>query len=83
MVNTPESRSAAAAFTSVPVTDTEIGSAPDAGQRTRARIALIGTGGRSEMYIRAIFGKHADTAELAAFSDVNPGRVEFYQKIIQ
>ncbi|MDP9888816.1 Gfo/Idh/MocA family protein [Pseudarthrobacter enclensis] len=49
----------------------------------RARIALIGTGGRSEMYIRAIFGKHADTAELVAFSDVNPGRVEFYQKLIQ
>jgi hypothetical protein len=44
---------------------------------------LIGTGGRSEMYIRAIFGKHADTAELVAFSDVNPGRVEFYQKLIQ
>ena len=35
------------------------------------------------MYIRAIFGKHSDTAELVAFSDVNPGRVEFYQKLIQ
>ena len=49
----------------------------------KARIALIGTGGRSEMYIRAVLGKHADTAELVAFSDVNPGRVEFYQKLIQ
>ena len=49
----------------------------------KARIALIGTGGRSEMYIRAIFGKHADTAELVAFSDVNPGRVEYYQTLIQ
>jgi predicted dehydrogenase len=49
----------------------------------KARIVLIGTGGRSEMYIRAIFGKHSDTAELVAFSDVNPGRVEFYQKLIQ
>ena len=49
----------------------------------KARIALIGTGGRSEMYIRAILGKHSDTAELVAFSDVNPGRVEFYQKLIQ
>lgn len=48
----------------------------------RARIALIGTGGRSEMYIRAIYGKHADTAELVGLSDVNPGRVEFYQKLI-
>ena len=49
----------------------------------KARIVLIGTGGRSEMYIRAIYGKHSDTAELVAFSDVNPGRVEFYQKLIQ
>lgn len=49
----------------------------------KARIVLIGTGGRSEMYIRAILGKHSDTAELVAFSDVNPGRVEFYQKLIQ
>ncbi|TSE14583.1 Gfo/Idh/MocA family oxidoreductase [Arthrobacter sp. KBS0703] len=48
-----------------------------------ARIALIGTGGRSEMYIRAIYGRHADTAELVGLSDVNPGRVEFYQKLIQ
>jgi predicted dehydrogenase len=55
---------------------------PEAPEK-RARIALIGTGGRSEMYIRAILGKHSDTAELVAFSDVNPGRVEFYQKLIQ
>ncbi|MFF2245464.1 Gfo/Idh/MocA family protein [Arthrobacter sp. NPDC058130] len=48
----------------------------------RARIALIGTGGRSEMYIRAIYGRHADTAELVGLSDVNPGRVEFYQRLI-
>jgi predicted dehydrogenase len=56
---------------------------PEASARTKARIALIGTGGRSEMYIRAIYGKHADTAELVAFSDVNPGRVEYYQALIQ
>ncbi|MGA8787867.1 MAG: gfo/Idh/MocA family oxidoreductase, partial [Paenarthrobacter sp.] len=42
--------------------------------RTRTRIALIGTGGRSEMYIRAIYGQHADVAELIALSDVNQGR---------
>jgi len=49
----------------------------------KARIALIGTGGRSEMYIRAIYGKHSDTAELVGLSDVNPGRVEYYQRLIQ
>ena len=70
MVNTAESSPAAA-------------TAPGAGSGRKARFALIGTGGRSEMYIRAIFGKHSDTAELVAFSDVNPGRVEFYQKLIQ
>lgn len=49
----------------------------------KARIALIGAGGRSEMYIRAIYGKHSDTAELVGLSDVNPGRVEYYRKLIQ
>ncbi|MGO4188892.1 Gfo/Idh/MocA family protein [Pseudarthrobacter sp. TAF60_1] len=60
-----------------------VSGAPRSAPRTKARIALVGTGGRSEMYIRAIYGKHADTAELVAFSDVNPGRVEYYQKLIQ
>ncbi|MGO4435808.1 gfo/Idh/MocA family oxidoreductase, partial [Paenarthrobacter sp. RAF9] len=49
----------------------------------RTRIALIGTGGRSEMYIRAIYGQHADVAELIALSDVNQGRVQFYQDLIK
>lgn len=49
----------------------------------RTRIALIGTGGRSEMYIRAIYGQHADVAELIALSDVNQGRVDFYQDLIK
>ncbi|MFJ5954388.1 Gfo/Idh/MocA family protein [Paenarthrobacter sp. NPDC092416] len=51
--------------------------------RNRTRIALIGTGGRSEMYIRAIYGQHSDVAELVAMSDVNQGRVDFYQDLIQ
>jgi len=82
MVNTAETTSAAA---TQPGTGADTGTAAFTAARDgrKARIALIGTGGRSEMYIRAIFGKHADTAELVAFSDVNPGRVEFYQKLIQ
>ncbi|UZX04467.1 Gfo/Idh/MocA family oxidoreductase [Arthrobacter sp. CDRTa11] len=79
MVNTAESTSATAASGS----ETLKGAAGTQAGQSKARIALIGTGGRSEMYIRAIFGKHADTAELVAFSDVNPGRVQFYQKLIQ
>ncbi|MDF2050142.1 MULTISPECIES: Gfo/Idh/MocA family oxidoreductase [unclassified Arthrobacter] len=81
MVNTAESSSAAGAATAAPDTAATVGAAAAAGGK--ARIALIGTGGRSEMYIRAIFGNYAHTAELVAFSDVNPGRVEFYQKLIQ
>jgi predicted dehydrogenase len=74
MVNTAETSAAAAPHTAA-------GSATHDGRK--ARLALVGTGGRSEMYIRAVFGKHADTAELVAFADVNPGRVEFYQSLIQ
>ena len=80
MVNTAESSTAEGAAGTAADAATAVGAA---GRSGKARIALIGTGGRSEMYIRAIFGKHADTAELVAFSDVNPGRVEFYQKLIQ
>lgn len=54
-----------------------------AGSAGRTRFVLIGTGGRSEMYIRAILGNYAQVAELVAISDINPGRVEFYQKLIQ
>jgi predicted dehydrogenase len=77
MVNTAETSTAAETAPAAAATAT------DGARNGKARIALIGTGGRSEMYIRAVFGKHADTAELVAFSDVNPGRVEFYQKLIQ
>jgi predicted dehydrogenase len=48
----------------------------------RVRIALVGTGARSEMYIRAILTDHADTADLVGLSDVNPGRVQYYQKLV-
>ena len=81
MVNTAESSTAAGTAPAAADTATALGAA--AGHGGKARIALIGTGGRSEMYVRAIFGEHADTAELVAFSDVNPGRVEFYQQLIQ
>lgn len=84
MVNTAESTSAPEARSEAAhSTEAAAAAGAPARQGGKARIALIGTGGRSEMYIRAIFGKHADTAELVAFSDVNPGRVEFYQKLIQ
>ncbi|MCI2957639.1 Gfo/Idh/MocA family oxidoreductase [Agromyces atrinae] len=50
------------------------------------RYALIGTGGRADMYVRALTGTHfgveslADVAELVAWSDVNPGRLDVYER---
>lgn len=52
--------------------------APESNPRTpaaKARIALIGTCGRSEMYIRAIFGEHAGVAALPG-ADVVSGSVD-------
>lgn len=45
---------------------------------TKQRYGLVGTGMRAHMYIDAIAGEHADVAELAAISDVNPGRMAFH-----
>ncbi|MFE5775640.1 Gfo/Idh/MocA family protein [Brachybacterium sp. NPDC056505] len=44
------------------------------------RYGLIGTGHRSQMYIDAITGPHADVAELVALFDVNPGRMQWYRE---
>ena len=48
----------------------------------RLRYAVVGTGHRSQMYIDAIQGDHADVSELVAWSDVNEGRMEFYERNI-
>lgn len=45
----------------------------------RTRYAIIGTGHRSQMYLDAITGAHADVAELVALIDSNPSRREFYR----
>jgi predicted dehydrogenase len=60
-----------------PNTSTQAGQAA----ASRTRFALVGTGARSEMYIRAILGAHADVAELVALSDLNPGRVDYYRRL--
>ncbi len=44
---------------------------------TRRRYALVGTGSRSQMYLDAIAGPHADVAELVAWADRNPGRLDY------
>jgi predicted dehydrogenase len=48
----------------------------------RVRYAIVGTGSRAEMYVRAILLDHADVAELVALADVNPGRLEHYARLV-
>ena len=48
----------------------------------RTRYAIVGTGARAGMYIEAIIGEHADVAQLVAMLDVNPGRLDYYDRII-
>jgi predicted dehydrogenase len=44
------------------------------------RYGLIGTGSRAGMYITALSGRHSDVAELVAWSDSNPGRMDVYER---
>jgi len=50
---------------------------------TRERYALIGTGSRAELYLDALSGPHSDAAELVAWSDPNPGRLDYYQAALE
>jgi predicted dehydrogenase len=49
---------------------------PPAPQAGRRRYALVGTGGRSGMFRRAILNDFKASAELVALSDKNPGRLK-------
>ena len=42
------------------------------------RFALVGTGARAEMFVRAITRDHRDTARLVAFSDTNQHRMDVH-----
>ncbi|MFC4138700.1 Gfo/Idh/MocA family protein [Microbacterium sp. GCM10011525] len=44
------------------------------------RYAILGTGWRSQMYIEALAGSHADDGELVAWSDRNPGRLDWFEE---
>src|SRR5689334_5009728 len=46
----------------------------------RRRYALVGAGARAEMFVRAITGDHAGTAELVALADVNRSRMEAHNR---
>ena len=45
----------------------------------KKKYAIVGTGGRSEMYFNALTsGEFDDCAELVALCDMNQGRLDFY-----
>src|SRR5690606_21932302 len=44
----------------------------------RKRYALVGTGGRAGMYVRAIADTYKNDAELVAFCDLSQTRMNFY-----
>lgn len=46
----------------------------------RRRYALIGAGARAEMFVRAVTGDHAETAELVALADVNQARMDAHNR---
>ncbi|QDP97428.1 Gfo/Idh/MocA family oxidoreductase [Microlunatus elymi] len=45
------------------------------------RYAVVGTGHRSEMYIRALLTSHADVGSLVAWCDTNPVRMHYYDEL--
>ncbi|MFC7404232.1 Gfo/Idh/MocA family protein [Georgenia alba] len=49
---------------------------------TVRRYAVAGTGHRASMYVHAIIGPHADVAELVAWCDTNPGRIDYYDGVV-
>ncbi len=42
----------------------------------KKRYAIVGLGGRKEMFVNAICGKYKDRCEIVLVSDINPGRIE-------
>ncbi|ASW55261.1 Gfo/Idh/MocA family protein [Plantactinospora sp. KBS50] len=46
----------------------------------RRRYAVVGTGARAEMFVRALVVDHADRAELVAFADVNQARMDAHNR---
>ncbi|MFC0627080.1 Gfo/Idh/MocA family oxidoreductase [Kribbella deserti] len=47
------------------------------------RYAVVGTGHRAREYVRAIYRDHAETAELVALLDTNPGRLAYYLDLVK
>lgn len=48
----------------------------------RSRYAIIGTGARAQMYVRALAGEHADSAEVVALADTNSTRMAVHNELL-
>ncbi|MEU8300792.1 Gfo/Idh/MocA family oxidoreductase [Micromonospora sp. NPDC048909] len=46
----------------------------------RTRYAIVGTGARAEMFVRALVVEHADRAALVAFADVTQARMDAHNR---
>ncbi|MEB3371669.1 Gfo/Idh/MocA family protein [Saccharopolyspora mangrovi] len=46
------------------------------------RYAVVGTGARSQMYLRAMLGEHAEVADLVAWCEPNPGRMDHADRLV-
>ena len=49
----------------------------------KKKYVIVGTGGRSWMYTKAIVDTFKDISELKGFCDVNPSRMKFYNQMIE
>ncbi|RKR88917.1 oxidoreductase family protein [Micromonospora pisi] len=49
----------------------------------RLRYAVVGTGARAEMFVRALVLDHPATAELVAFADVNQARMDAHNEWLE
>ena len=49
---------------------------------SRIRYAIVGLGGRAEMYTRALATDYAEQAQLVAFCDVNQTRMDVHNAIL-
>ncbi|MFC7340160.1 Gfo/Idh/MocA family protein [Saccharopolyspora griseoalba] len=46
------------------------------------RYGVVGTGARSQMYVRAMLGAHAEEADLVAWCEPNPGRMDHADRLV-
>src|SRR5688572_33433658 len=55
---------------------------PSAASSPRPRYAIVGLGGRAQMFVDALTRAHVDTAQLVAFCDVNQTRMDVHNRTV-